>query len=87
MMDIHEGCLSISVRNTAPHDPTRSSGAFVSRKGKGHGIGLRNIRQIVEKYRGTLTLQPGADMFFALVMLPIVARTDCATRPKEAARQ
>lgn len=85
MMDIHEGCLSICVRNTAPHDPTRSSGAFVSRKGKGHGIGLRNIRYIVRKYAGSLTLQPQEDMFFALVMLPIVAKADCATRPKDAA--
>ncbi|NLG36695.1 MAG: GHKL domain-containing protein [Clostridiales bacterium] len=84
MMDIHEGCLSISVRNTAPHDPARSGRAFtVSRKGKGHGIGLRNIRQIVDKYRGTLALQPGEDMFFALVVLPLVTRADCATRPKD----
>ena len=36
-----------------------------------HGIGLNNVRKIVEKYNGLMEVRSGKDIFFVKVMLYI----------------
>ena len=35
----------------------RSNGNIVSRKGENHGIGLDNVKKIVDKYDGTMVIE------------------------------
>lgn len=69
--------LSIKVENSSNGNYKISkSGDFISTK-KGHpeyinhGIGIKQIQNIVEKYNGFIRFTPGTDIFIAEILLPL----------------
>ena len=54
---------------------------FVSnKKGKGHGLGLRHIERIVQRYGGHIQIVPTNTDFTATVFLPYIAISQKAER-------
>ena len=51
------GMLHISISNLFEGNVKRVDGNIVSRKGENHGLGLDNIKRIVEKYDGTMVME------------------------------
>ena len=44
-----------------------------------HGLGLKSIRYIVEKYHGTLAVQPEGNIFNLNIMIPLAAQAEAAS--------
>ena len=53
-----KGILRICIKNSYRHRPMKSGGDLLTTKKdkKNHGIGLQNVRQMVEKYHGTMEI-------------------------------
>lgn len=49
--------LHISMSNLFEGKIKKVDGNIVSRKGENHGLGLDNIKRIVEKYDGTMVME------------------------------
>lgn len=60
--------LSITMENSCDREPIRNAEEFVSRR-EGGGLGLRIIRQTVEKYGGDVQFEWKGGVFFARAML------------------
>ena len=66
-----KGILQIEIENSFHGKLTQRRGRlFTTKPDKElHGIGLNNVRKIVEKYNGLMEVRPGKDIFFVKVML------------------
>ncbi|MDO5381394.1 MAG: ATP-binding protein [Eubacteriales bacterium] len=51
------GMLHISMSNLFEGNIKRVDGNIVSRKGDNHGLGLDNVKRIVDKYYGTMVME------------------------------
>ena len=51
------GMLHISMSNLFEGNIKRVDGNIVSRKGENHGLGLDNVKRIVDKYDGTMVME------------------------------
>lgn len=69
-----EDSLSIRVRNPLFHELTVKNGLPVSRKpdGEHHGMGLKNVRRVCDRYGGTLVWDGSEKEFSVTVELSIV---------------
>lgn len=67
------GSMVIRIENPYVHTLRPKAWGFSTTKadGEAHGYGLVNMRRIVEKKGGTLTLQPGDNVFTVTWMIPI----------------
>lgn len=64
--------LIISVRNTYEHTLLIENGEYKTTKGKdGHGIGIKNIIQTVEKYHGEYAIYHDDNEFQISIIIPI----------------
>ena len=63
--------LYIQIRNSFANDLKQFENQFLSTKqdGRQHGIGLQNVRRIVEKYGGTLAFEQEQGMFIVNAMM------------------
>jgi len=72
-IDIHmnKGILLIHIANSYKNIPDRQGRQFLSTKQKSgiHGIGLQNVKRIVEKQNGDMELRYTEGLFEADVML------------------
>lgn len=57
------GMLHISMSNLFEGKIKKVDGNIVSRKGENHGLGLDNIKRIVEKYDGTMVMECDGGQF------------------------
>lgn len=65
-----KGCLFIKVENTFDGHIQYEENAIVSqKKGEGHGYGMKNIRQSVEKYNGYIKMSHSENTFSTGVFL------------------
>lgn len=75
-IDVHQEHLSIAISNTTdPIPDPRIYGLPPTRKGAGHGIGMANIRRIVDHYQGMMQIRCEENTFFVLILLPVRARS------------
>jgi len=65
------GMLCYTVSNYYDEISTDRTGRLLSTKGKGHGLGLENIRTAVEKYGGSVATDIGEKRFTLNVLIPI----------------
>ncbi len=66
-----ETALYLEVKNTYGGElKTNSKGQYLSTKRGSRGLGLRSIRNIVEKYEGILEITPKDGIFAAAIYLP-----------------
>lgn len=73
-IDVHQEHLSIALSNTTdPVPDPRIFGLPPTRKGAGHGIGMANIRRIVDHYQGMMQIRAQENTFFVLILLPLRA--------------
>ncbi|SEW41362.1 sensor histidine kinase [[Clostridium] fimetarium] len=72
---IEENMTIISVKNTAEEDVEIIDGALITTKENKteHGLGVKNIKESVEKYKGSYTLQGQGGYFFFGIIIPIIA--------------
>lgn len=67
-----ENILSIVVQNTFDGQMDIEKGViFSSKRNKEEGVGLKSMKEICDKYHGTLEMQWDTDRFTLLIMLPI----------------
>ena len=68
-----KGILQIEIENSFCGKMVRKREIFFTTKPDkaAHGIGLNNVRKIVEKYNGLMEVRSGKDIFFVKVMLYI----------------
>lgn len=66
------GEILLSVMNTCNGMPVRSGGRFLTEKEDraSHGIGIENIKEVVEKYGGTCTIKCEGQMFKFIILIP-----------------
>lgn len=72
-MTIERRCLVLSVRNTYDGVIKSREGVLLSTKehaGQEHGIGVKNIIGIVEKYGGHYVIEPQSTEFIFSIMIP-----------------
>ncbi len=66
------GMLTMKIENSsAGNYNLKKRQLYTTKKAKGHGIGLQQVRKIVENARGILDVQPQADMFAVKILLPL----------------
>jgi two-component system, LytTR family, sensor histidine kinase AgrC len=71
------GMLQIRVENSANGRYVYLHGRLVSsKKGKHHGMGMANIRSIIESAGGIMDIQPEADRFTVKILLPMKAESE-----------
>jgi len=68
-IDFNKGRLIINTENTFNGEVDYEDGEVVSKKGKGHGYGLKNIRKSADKYNGYLEIDYNDKWFFVDVLL------------------
>ncbi len=65
--------LILSVANTYKEGPIKTGGRFITRKSECrelHGIGIENIKEIVEKYKGDYAIKYDAQYFKFTILIP-----------------
>ncbi len=70
---IEEGGIVLSVRNTYEGQLKEKDGEFQTTKAQGegeHGIGLKNVMEVVEGYGGAYVIQTGGGEFYIAVLIP-----------------
>lgn len=63
----------LSVTNTIGSKPSEIEGELISTKNNEmgeHGIGLKNVREIVEKYHGSYSVNYDEEWFFVAILIP-----------------
>ena len=71
-MDIYyeKGMLSMEIKNSFQHELDVEKNKLLSTKEeKGHGIGLANVRKMVEKYQGFMDVSNANQIFTVRVIL------------------
>lgn len=65
------GFFSYEIRNTKVNDVVKKNGSFVTDKkdSDSHGIGLKAVKSIVEKYNGTMEISYDANTFCIVLMI------------------
>ena len=66
-----KGQLYISVQNAVAGRADRSAGHYRSRKGVGHGFGLRRVDALVAQYGGLVNRQDESGIFATEIFLPL----------------
>ena len=65
-----KGILSMEIKNSFQHELAVEKNKLLSTKEeKGHGIGLANVRKMVEKYQGFMDVSNTNQIFTVKVML------------------
>ena len=65
-----KGMLSMEIKNSFQHELDVEKNKLLSTKEeKGHGIGLANVRKMVEKYQGFMDVSNTNQIFIVKVML------------------
>lgn len=64
-----KGCF-VKCVNTYSKTPQLRKGSFVSAKGHGHGLGIKIIRKISEKYHGKAVFNYDNEWFYAYIYVP-----------------
>lgn len=63
----------LSVTNTFGDKPSEMNGELVTSKDdepRNHGVGLKNVKEIVEKYDGMYTVEYDDEWFFVAILIP-----------------
>lgn len=69
--------VSNSIQGAVPRPDKRTGLPETSKKDKeNHGIGLRNVKETVEKVRGIFNIEIGRDVFTVSIMLPLEKTED-----------
>lgn len=69
--------VSNSIQGAVPRQNKRTGLPETSKKDKeNHGIGLRNVKETVEKVRGIFNIEIGRDIFTVSIMLPLEKTED-----------
>ena len=66
--------LTVSVSNSYEQEPIVAAGKFITSKTENvqyHGLGIENIKDVVEKYEGTYLIMNENNQFQFLVLLPM----------------
>lgn len=61
----------VSVQNSAKEEPNFNEKNYISDKRGNHGLGIKRVKALVEKYEGFLNLQNEPGIFAAEVTLPL----------------
>ena len=68
----HHGCLVVRFENACARSLQLKDGQLPTSKKSGvHGYGLKNIRTVLERHDGTLSLQPQRGRFVLTWLLPL----------------
>ena len=70
---VDERHIVLSVTNTFADKPSEMDGELVTSKDDelgNHGVGLKNVREIVEKYDGCCTVNFDEEWFFVAILIP-----------------
>ena len=71
------GMLYIKIENSAKGNYTFVKNQLISsKKTKDHGIGLNQVKKIVEKARGIIDVQPQAECFVVKILMPLELESD-----------
>ena len=72
-LELTQGFLRLQIENSYNGQMKQDRGKLLTTKtGQGlHGIGLENVRKIVEKYDGKMEIHPGEDRFSVMLILYI----------------
>ena len=69
-INYRKGQLILRIHNSYQKIRKNKSGAFLTTKsGRGHGLGLKNVKEIVKKYDGMLKLDCDENLFSSIVIL------------------
>lgn len=63
--------LYASIQNSAVEDPSFNQRNYISEKRGNHGLGMKRVAAVVEKYEGFLNLANEPGVFAAEVSLPL----------------
>lgn len=71
MINYNKGMLFIDIQNSFNHILHRKEGTLLTTKEdfKNHGIGLQNVKKIVEKYNGTVVVSDENNVFHVNIMM------------------
>ena len=72
-MEQDEDELILSVKNPYSHINMKKGDEYISSKDNSqdnHGIGLKNIKKVVEKYNGVFAIQDNANLFNVAITIP-----------------
>lgn len=72
---VQEGCYYISVKNTSEKRVMDTERHYISTKkdmtnGVGHGLGLRSVERVVNRYQGDLLVDSRTEEFIVVIRLP-----------------
>lgn len=71
------GMLYIKIENSTKGNYTFLKNQLISsKKTKDHGIGLNQVKKIVEKARGIIDIQPQAECFVVKILMPLEMESD-----------
>ncbi len=71
------GMLYIKIENSTKGNYVFKKNQLISsKKTRDHGIGLNNVRKIVEDARGIIDIQPQSELFVVKILLPIEMESD-----------
>ena len=71
---IEDNQIILSVKNSIADMPVRIDGELVSTKKdqeESHGIGLKNITEVIEKYNGKHVIDFDEEMFSVSMIIPL----------------
>ena len=63
-------CFLLEVKNSTDLKETEEAGAGEGKRRKGHGIGLMNVRDVVQSYHGAMNIKVGEGAFVITVLIP-----------------
>ena len=66
-------CFLLEIRNSVDDASKETTGSIDEKKRNGHGIGLLNVRDVVQKYNGVMRLERQEDVFQISVLIPFPA--------------
>jgi len=70
----NEEGLLLSVKNPYVHSPKKNGDEYISSKDNrfdNHGIGLKNVKKVVEKYNGMMSIEDKDNFFSVTVLIPV----------------
>ena len=69
---LEDGQIAISVKNSLSKPPIKENERFLTGKAipEDHGIGIQNIMEVIERYKGHYVIDYGEDVFSFSILIP-----------------
>ena len=71
---VEDNQIILSIKNTIAEMPIENGGTFITSKTMEpteHGIGLKNVEEVIEKYNGSYVIDYNDKMFGISIIIPV----------------